>query len=477
MPVLVSSKGRCNVGGGVSMTVIVNTKVGECRGRTRVWLEGAKLSRYGIHPGCRYSVSSSNGRIVLNTDGGRYRVSQRKRGDRTLPVMDLTMAEIAATFHVHQLLRVTIRHGKITITEHHLNKAVQEREERIVGKLRSGEPLTVASFFTGFGVLDLAVHTGFARSGISSGVRMAVECEQKYLDVGLRNNASIWGQDPYIYESKIEHVPTDDFYPAAEILIAGVPCTGASRAGISKNKLQNAEDHTTAGAAFYWTLRLLEQLNPAVFIMENVPEYLRTASMSVIRSVLDTLGYELTERVMSGNEFGALENRSRAVVVAISKGLSGFDLDDVVSLYEKAADMSCALDPVADDSALWRPYEYLAAKEESDKAAGKGFRRQILNGAAERCGTIGRGYAKGRSTEPLLAHPRQHGLFRQLTPAEHCRVKRIPESLIRSECATTAHEGVGQSVIFSVFESMAASLGKWLKEAAESWFLAWRVVA
>jgi DNA (cytosine-5)-methyltransferase 1 len=47
-----------------------------------------------------------------------------------------------------------------------------------------------------------------------------------------------------------------------------------------------------------------------------------------------------------------------------------------------------------------------------------------------------------------------------MTPAEHARVKTIPESLIEGLAATTAHEVLGQSVIFSAFVAVGELLAK-----------------
>ncbi|WP_075701406.1 DNA cytosine methyltransferase [Pseudovibrio brasiliensis] len=182
--------------------------------------------------------------------------------------------------------------------------------------------------------------------------------------------------------------------------------------------------------------------------------------MTVIRSVLGSLGYNLSERVFEGNEFGALEARKRLCVVAMTEGLELLDLDSVEPLFQKPATLNEILEPISSDSERWKDLDYLARKEARDLAAGKGFKRQLLNASAEACGTIGRGYAKCRSTEPFLKHPTNEKLSRLFTPLEHARVKGIPARLIERLSSTTAHEVLGQSVIFPVFKAVAAFLGK-----------------
>ena len=82
-----------------------------------------------------------------------------------------------------------------------------------------------------------------------------------------------------------------------------------------------------------------------------------------------------------------------------------------------------------------------------DSQAGKGFaKRQLLTGDETKVGTIGRHYAKRRSTEPFIV--RDDGKERLLTPTEHARVKSIPERLIAGNGMTIAHQILGQSVDF-----------------------------
>ena len=77
----------------------------------------------------------------------------------------------------------------------------------------------------------------------------------------------------------------------------------------------------------------------------------------------------------------------------------------------------------------WKDHTYLKDKAIKDAAAGKGFaKRQLLDGTESRIGTIGRFYAKRRSTEPFMT--RSDGKERLLTPIEHAAVKSIPSRLI-----------------------------------------------
>lgn len=449
------------------MTIIVNTKLGEHRGKKRIWLEGQKLARQGFEPGMKLQVSFDTTKLVLKAaPTGQFTVSKRERNGTVSPIIDITADGLAKLFEGVSMLRAVIRQGSIIIQAHQQDERIQARVLRLMDKLRKGEPLEVCSLFHGGGILDKAFHAGLKKADIKSQVAVAVEIEPAYLDSSLRNNPELFGPSSVLVESPIEAVSLSRNPPPVDVVIAGIPCTGASRAGRSKNKLEFAESHESAGAMFFHFLQFVSALNPSIVLIENVPEYANTASMQVIRSVLGSLGYKLQERVLDGHEFGVLEKRKRLCVIALSNGLQGlFDLQGVSPVRTAEQSLNDILDPVPLDSERWKSFDYLAQKEKRDIKAGKGFVRQLLTGNEPYCGTIGRDYAKCRSTEPFLVHPQQSHLSRILTPAEHARVKGVPESAINGLSDTIAHQILGQSVIFPVFEAVGFHLGMFLTKA------------
>jgi DNA (cytosine-5)-methyltransferase 1 len=452
------------------MSTLINTKLGEHRGKRRIWLEGHKLAREGYEPGVKYDLAVEQAKLVLRpSEEGKYIVSRRKRNGRLIPIIDISRQELAEIFEGVDTLRVMISRGKIVVTAHHQQQKVVQRVERLLSRIKSGEPLRVASLFHGGGVADKACHAGFDLSGVSTKIGVAVEMDGTYLDSSLQNNKEIWDAKSIPIESAIELVNLGHEPPQMDCLIAGIPCSGASLSGRAKGKLKFAEEHDAAGAMFFSFLEFVKALNPAVVIGENVPTYADTASMAVIRSVLGSLGYDVQERVLNGNEFGALENRNRLCFVAISRGLEGvFDLEDVKPLRPKPKQVSDILEPFEDiDESRWKTFSYLADKAKRDKDSGKGFRRQVLQGDEGHCGTIGRGYSKARSTEPFLAHPHDSSLSRLFTPLEHARLKQVPSSVVEGLPDTRAHEVLGQGVCFGPFEALGSELGRALRKAAE----------
>lgn len=445
------------------MATIVNTKLGEHRGRKRVYLQGQKLEGEKFTPGKRYDVFRKDSQVLLKiTEDGKYKVSRKNRNGRELPVIDLTAYEVAETFGDAEMLRVAIMDGRIVISVHFLEEKVERRETRMKHRIFSGDRLRTASFFHGGGVLDSAIHAGLKDAGVDSKISIAIEQDGTFLDASLKNNPQLWDYLSVPIESPIQLVRTDQA-TEVDVCIAGIPCEGASIAGRTKNKLEFAESHETAGSMFYHFLSLVTALNPAVVVIENVEAYASTSSMAVIRSVLKELKYSLSERVFEGNEFGVLESRKRLCVVAFSDGLAnGFDLDQVLPVREKESCISEILEDVPLDSDRWKSMDYLKAKEKRDQAAGKGFKRQLLTGGEPSCATINKSYAKLQSTGVFLVHPEDPELSRIFTPKEHARCKACPESIVDGLSDTIAHQLLGQAVCFPVFQAVGYALGSML---------------
>lgn len=456
---------------GISMLNIINTRLGVNRGTPRVWLEGKKLISSFV-PGQKIKVHVDSLKKVVSffattSDDYDYTVSKRERNGRVRPLIEIKDKVLSEIFgEKGALLRVVIKNGSARIEAHGLDKNVTERCLRFCSKIKSGEDLSIGSLFSGGGIIDAAIHKGMKLGGINTYTKFVVEQEQKYLDTMVANQPDLFRSDSILIESKIEAVELRN-PPKVDGMVLGIPCTGASRAGITRNKIKAAEFHDEAGACFFYALQLIGLCQPAFIIIENVKEYLKTTSMAVIQSVLKTWGYELQFAVFNGVKFGTLENRDRMVLMAVTKGLNSFDIESVKPVVENTKKVSDILEVIDSDDERWKTYEYLATKEIRDRDEGKGFRRQLLDGTESSVPTIRRLYHKAGSTDPFLKH--SDGLRSRLfTALEHSRIKGIPADSIHGVSNTTAHEILGQSVCFPVFLALGRSIGDWLSDLSGS---------
>lgn len=453
------------------MNVLISTQIGVSRELPRLWLEGSQLERGGVVPGMKLivNVCEKLRRVELRpAPDGQYTgnakvitVSKRTNGDNIKPILELRDELLRSFFGIGAKVRVAIQRGRILVSESHISFKIRERVSRFLEKMKNKEPLKVGSLYHGGMILDGALHRGLQRVGVNSLVQIGIEYEPAYTDCALRNQPELWSEDATILNGDIRDFVFGQSIPQLDLVFAGLPCTGASRSGVAKLHLACAEEHENAGSLFHNFLNFVQAANPAIIVVENVVEYLKSQSMVVIRSVLQSLGYVLNETVIDGWELGCLEKRKRMCLVATTPGAcEKIDFNQLVPIKEREAKLSDVLDHFPADHEAWKPYTYLAEKEVRDIAAGKGFRRQLLTGEEDGCGTITRGYFKARSTDPYVLSPFDSSLSRLFSVAEHARVKAVPVHSVDGVSATVAHEILGQSVCAAAFEAVGYLIGR-----------------
>ncbi|MGP8437772.1 DNA cytosine methyltransferase [Paraburkholderia fungorum] len=437
-------------------------KIGNHRGAPRVWLEGLQTARAGFEPGQRYDVLVEGKTVVLqaNTDGSRV-VSGKRIGERSNPVIDLNSRELLAVFDGMAAVRVAVKEGQIYLLPLASELKKQERFQRLRAKLESGEPLGIGSLSHGGGILTHAIHEGLQTAGVNAELKFANEIRPELLDHAAAHNDA-WSETTIPLGAPMQELAFDDRglaqIPKVEIMELGLPCSGASKSGLAKRGHGIAEAHPEVGHLVVASLIILNKASPAIVIYENVPAYSNTASAAILRNQLRDLGYATQERILNGKEWGALENRDRWCMVAVTHGIN-FDFEQLMPPASRPRELGDVLDPIPLDDPRWSRMEGLKSKQERDVAAGKGFKMQIYDESAESVGTIGKGYGKVRSTEPKIQHPENPDLLRQLTAAEHARVKGVPPHLVDGLSETIAHEVLGQGVVYEPFKDVGQHVG------------------
>lgn len=446
------------------MHTLINTSLQNRRNKPAIWVEGHKLA-IGFKPYEKYDrITDKVNRTVkfVRNPLGNHTVNLRtsRCGKKVkLPLIEMRDDELLDVFDIGMKLRIVVKDGMLTVSIHGKETAMVTRTARLIEKVQGGQPLEMGSFFTGGATLDRALHDGMSGAGIDSYLKVAIESEDRYIEALMKNQADLFRSDSIIINSLIEDVELrKDF--SLDIVVAGIPCTGASPAGKSSNKISHAEEHKSVGAAFFYVLSIIKAANPSIIVLENVPQYRSEMSYTVIKSVLDDWGYTVQDKILNGNVFGCLENRDRLCMVAITKGLSPFLFNEFVQPLRKKEDSlkSHILD-IPLDAPEWRDYDYLKVKERRDAAAGKGFRRALYDGSEPKISTIRRLYNKGGSCDQYLRHPENSELTRKFFAKEHASFKSIPHYIIEGISETTSHEICGQGVAFWVFVSVGMGIG------------------
>jgi len=256
--------------------------------------------------------------------------------------------------------------------------------------------------------------------------------------------------------------------PKLDLLEMGLPCSGASRAGASKRGLSKMEDHPEVGHLVFAALVILNKTQPAVVLIENVPEYADSASAMILRYQLRDMGYVTHEAIVEGKDFGCIENRVRWCMVATTHGLE-FDMNSLAPTVTVVHKLKEYLDgSIGPDDPRYRAVSYLKDKMERDAAKGNSFAMQTITAESTSVPTLRKGYQKGGSTDPRLLHPENPDLSRLLTAAEHARVKGVPDHLIAGLSDTVAHQLLGQGIAYAPFEAVGKRIGECLVKAGEA---------
>lgn len=320
---------------------------------------------------------------------------------------------------------------------------------------------SITEMFTGMGTLAHAFAKGLARFGK---VRFAGACElePRYLGVFSRQHeeCSTAGGNVTSYAPEELSFPSN----GTRVFIAGIPCTGASVAGRSKNGLDAAEDHSAVGHLFLAVLHHIRLHRPDLCVFENVPPYANSFSATVIRQTLKAAGYHLFEKVVNPfAEFETPTERKRWIMVASRHGAFSWLYEakpftgTLDRFLDKPDDVRYAEDE-ATPAQVAADSKYIARKQ----SEGCGFAMRKIDGQSRKCPTIAKSYGK---RQPSATFVTTRNSYRMIRPTEAARLHRYDEEivgLIAELPATTAYEVIGQGVVAPPFEALGAAIGEWV---------------
>lgn len=444
--------------------------IGVNKGKPRVYLDMLDLLNSAFLPGAKYRRQVEDQKITLILDeNGEYCVSKKSKGEKTISVIDLNSEQALKSFEGMSAVRVIIQTGRIFILPIASQINRLERLSRLSSSVGSHLLKTAASAFGG-GILDHACHQGLKNSNLNSELVLANEIDDKLLGNAIENNEIITANTQLIC-SPIQELVQDTWamknIPTADIFCMGIPCSGASIAGKSKRGLSMMENHPEVGHLIASALMLINKINPAVIVIENVVQYSDTASAQILRQHLRDCGYSTHEIVLKGSDFGCIENRDRWFFVAVTQGIE-FSFDHLIPTEKKSVSLSQFLENIPLDSDQWRSFDYLKSKQERDAEKGNSFSMQIVNENCKTVPVIRKGYHKGGSTDPLVAHPTKPDLLRQLTVFEHANIKGVPPHLVHDLSKTDGHIILGQGVLYQpvveLFKLIGESLLNWFSK-------------
>lgn len=454
----------------MSLLSYIVRRIGINKGRPRVYLDSAAMTEAGFLPGQSYerTVDLESKKVILTvTKDGRYQVCKKEKLGRLIPIIDINSAEALASFDGMDAVRIVFETGRIQIMTLASEANRSNRLERLRENLSKGILLTAGVSFGG-GVLDHAAHAGLKSAGLNAKLTLANEIDEGLLDHASGHN-DIWRTDTLGLAAPMQEVVQDvalmSRLKPVDLLAMGIPCSGASRAGVSKRKLAIMEDHPEVGHLVASAIMIINRIQPAIVVVENVPEYEASASAQILRQHMRDCGYEVQEKVLRARDFGCLENRNRWFMVCSTRGLS-VSLEGLEPKVLPVRKLGNYLEPISPDAQDWRTFDYLKSKEVRDAAKGNSFAMQLVTPDSTSVPTLRKGYHKGGSTDPLVVHPSDPQLLRQLTVKEHARIKEVPEHLVADLSKTDGHILLGQGIAYAPVRALFNRIGECLKQWA-----------
>lgn len=114
----------------------------------------------------------------------------------------------------------------------------------------------------------------------------------------------------HVFAGAIEEV---DAFPAVDVVIGGPPCQGFSALNMRGVGLERR-------GLWREYLRALEAADAQAFVMENVPQLLRSAEYVAFTRAAEELGYSTEGRILNAADYGVPQTRKRAFVIGTRQG-------------------------------------------------------------------------------------------------------------------------------------------------------------
>lgn len=318
--------------------------------------------------------------------------------------------------------------------------------------------LTVASFFTGVGGIDLGFESQDFRTVYAN------EFDEKARETFALNFPHVQLDERDIREVSASEVPSTD------IIVGGFPCQAFSVEGYR----QGFHDERGRGTLFFELARIIEKKQPRAIFLENVKNLVRHDKGNTLRVILKTLedlGYYVTYQVMNAAEYGNIpQGRERIYIVGFKdKSVSEyFQFPDKVELTKSVFDVIDFKTQVEEQYYYKEDKHYYPLLRDNIVSIGSIYEYRRGNTIRENKSgvvpTLLASMGTGGNNVPLILT--EDGEIRKLTPRECFNTQGFPRSYKFPEKMANSHlyKQAGNSVVVPVVSRIA----KQIKLALES---------
>ena len=267
-----------------------------------------------------------------------------------------------------------------------------------------------------------------------------------------------------------------DFKNKIDLFVGGSPCQSFSIIG------EKGGFNDTRGTLFYEFARLIKEINPKVFIYENVFNVLRHdkgKTWTTMQNVFAELGYYFKHAVLDAKDFGIPQSRKRLFVVGFKekKHFDAFEFPTPCQLNMTVQDLlednhevgsiqsvDGKLTPIYEKKGVIDEYYFLTP----------GVLKYVLSP-----GTKGFYHPNSKTDEPiakaLLSTMHNHhrtsvnnyittnGRLRELTINEGLRLMGFPDSFIIAVSKAQMYKQIGNSIVVDVMMGIEKNICEVMK--------------
>lgn len=250
-----------------------------------------------------------------------------------------------------------------------------------------------------------------------------------------------------------------------DIVCGGFPCQSFSVAGSGEGF-----NHPTKGGLFFELARIIKEVKPKLFILENVKGMAMHNGGKTYETVMETLtglGYVVKSKLLDAAGYGTAQHRQRIFLVGIRADHQ--DAHDSTFTFPSATDVSVVVEDILGKA----PASYGVAPREMTRL------KECPPERVQRIafvGTLGKNTQNSRVASPkgkgytLCASTSSYywinGRARRLTPRECARMQGFPDSFKLHRSAGIACKQFGNAVAVPVVHSVAKQLGTFLKTSS-----------
>lgn len=310
-----------------------------------------------------------------------------------------------------------------------MEKAACEAHAKKAGSLP--ETINFIDLFCGIGGFRYAAGQAFGVLGVEGTCVFGSDIDR----FARKSYEANFGEAPRGDITKVDAREIPDF----DLLLAGFPCQAFSICGLMKGF---ADD--TKGTLFFDIARILEEKQPAAFVLENVKNLASHDGGRTLRTILrvlrEELGYVVEYRVLNALDFGLPQKRERILILGSKKPFQmewKFDITERRSLediLEKTVDQKYYASPeiVEKRRQMHRPSANPAIWHENKSGSISSYPHSCALRA-------------GASYNYLLVNGE-----RRLTPREMLRLQGFPEEFQIVVSDTQARKQAGNAIPVSM---------------------------